>query len=150
MPLQDPRDLPRVPGHLKRHPIIGPKTPGKQLDLLRLGIDPASRANPAILHDRDLTEIQVHIQPDRSHDSPCPGHPTLTRAEPEQQPSRSIFMPRQAVVSPFYMALTLTPPHDSENVAPSPEPAEGWRCTTMQAITVAAATIASAMYGNSL
>jgi hypothetical protein len=49
-----------------------------------------------------------------------------------------------------YMPLTLTSPHDSENVVPSPEPVDGWRCTTRRAITVAAATIVSAMYGNSL
>ena len=42
------------------------------------------------------------------------------------------------------------PSHDSENVVPSPAPVDGWRWTTMQAITAATATIASAMYGNSL
>ena len=69
MRLQDPRDLPRVPGHLKRHPVLWAKAPGEQLDLLRLGLDPASRTNLAILHDRDLAEIPVHIQPHRSHRS---------------------------------------------------------------------------------
>ena len=38
-----------------------------------------------------------------------------------------------------------TPPHRSENVVPSLEPVDGWRCTVMQAITPAAATVASAM-----
>jgi hypothetical protein len=33
---------------------------------------------------------------------------------------------------------------------PSPAPVRGWRCTTRQAITAAAATIASAMKGNAL
>src|SRR5664280_550343 len=37
-----------------------------------------------------------------------------------------------------------------ENAVPSPVPVRGWRCTTMQAITAATATIASAMNGNSL
>ena len=42
-------------------------------------------------------------------------------------------------------ALTArTASHDSGNAAPSPEPADGWRCTTTQAMTLAAATIASA------
>ena len=68
MRVQDPRDLPRVPSHLKRHPIIRAQAPREQLDLLRLGIDPPSRANLAVLNDRDLTEIQVHIQPNRPHD----------------------------------------------------------------------------------
>ena len=67
MPLEDPRDLPRVPRHLESRPIIGPKTRREQLDLLRLGLDPPGRANLAILDDRDLTAIQIHIQPDRSH-----------------------------------------------------------------------------------
>ncbi|HYM54380.1 MAG TPA: hypothetical protein VES97_03400, partial [Solirubrobacteraceae bacterium] len=72
MPLDDPRDLPRVPSHLQRHPIIRPQTRREQLDLLRLGLDPPSKANLAILNNRDLTEIQVHIQPDSSHHTlPC-------------------------------------------------------------------------------
>ena len=37
-----------------------------------------------------------------------------------------------------------------QRVVPSPEPVDGWRRTVRQAITVAAATVASAMYGNSL
>jgi hypothetical protein len=62
--LDQPRDLPRVPRHLKRHPIIRGKALSEQLDLLRLGLDSTGRAEHAILDDRDLTEIQMHIQRD--------------------------------------------------------------------------------------
>ena len=64
MRLDSPRDLPRVPRHLEHHPIIWAKARGEQLDLLGLGLDAAGRANLTILDDRDLTEIQVHIQRD--------------------------------------------------------------------------------------
>ena len=47
-------------------------------------------------------------------------------------------------------ACVWTPGHTSESVDPSPEPVDGWRCTTKQAIMAATATIASAMNGNSL
>jgi hypothetical protein len=62
------------PHHLKRNAIIWAQTPGEQLNLLRLGVDPPSGANLTILNDRDLTEIQVHIQRDRPPDY---RHPVL-------------------------------------------------------------------------
>jgi len=62
--LDQPRDLPRVARHLKRHPIIRGKAPREQLDLLWLGLDPTGRAKLTILDDRDLAEIQMHIQRD--------------------------------------------------------------------------------------
>jgi hypothetical protein len=65
--LNQPRDLPGVPRHLQRHSIIRPKARGEQLDLLGLGLDPASRAYLTILDDRDLAEIQVHAQRHRPH-----------------------------------------------------------------------------------
>jgi len=40
--------------------------------------------------------------------------------------------------------------HDPEATAPSPAPVPGRWCTTMHAITTAAAPMASAMYGNAL
>ena len=42
----------------------GAKAPREQLDLLGLSLDPTGRAELTILDDRDLTEIQVHIQRD--------------------------------------------------------------------------------------
>ena len=131
----------------------GPRLRGEQLDLLGLGLDPTSRANLTILDDRDLTEIQMHIQPDRSHhnlltlssnrtgdavgkrhrrirarsatgqvagaanekpglkqhpssnepacptcvlpESPCPGHPTLTRPSQNNSPQESFSCPEK-------------------------------------------------------
>ncbi len=69
MTFDQARDLPRVPRHLKRHPIIRAKALSEQLDLLRLGLDPPRGTNLPLLNDRYLTEIQVHIQPDRSHNN---------------------------------------------------------------------------------
>jgi hypothetical protein len=66
MPLQD-RAISPVPCHLKRHPIIRTEASGEQRYLLRLGLDPTRGANLTILDDRDLTEIQMNVQPDRSH-----------------------------------------------------------------------------------
>jgi hypothetical protein len=62
--LDQARDLPRVPRHLERHPIIRAKAPGEQLDLLWLGLDPTGRVKLTILDDGDLAEIQMHIQRD--------------------------------------------------------------------------------------
>jgi len=38
--LDQPRDLPGVAGHLKRHFVVGAEASREQLDLLRLGLDP--------------------------------------------------------------------------------------------------------------
>jgi hypothetical protein len=65
--LQDARDLPRVRSDLERDPIIGRQAMSEQLDLIRFGLDPPSRAHFAVLADRDLAEIQVHVQPHISH-----------------------------------------------------------------------------------
>src|SRR5215218_8620864 len=64
--LEDPRDLPRAPRHLQRHPIARRKTRREQLKPLRRRRDPTSRAQRAALDDRDLAEIAVHVQADRS------------------------------------------------------------------------------------
>ena len=66
MRLQDPRDLPGAPGHLQSDPIIRAQALRKQLQLLRRSLDPARRAHSPRLDDRDLAELQVHVQPDRS------------------------------------------------------------------------------------
>ena len=66
--LEDPRDLPRAPGHLQRHPILPAKTRGEQLKPLRRRLDATRRAHHTSLRDRDLAEIAMHIQPDRSAD----------------------------------------------------------------------------------
>jgi hypothetical protein len=62
--LEQPRDLPRVPRDLERDPVIRAKALSEQLDLTGLGLDPTRRAELTILDDRDLAEIQVHIQRD--------------------------------------------------------------------------------------
>ena len=59
--LKDPRDLPRVAGHLKRDPIIGARALREQLEPLRPRLDPTGRAHRTVLRDRDLTEIQMHV-----------------------------------------------------------------------------------------
>jgi len=65
--LDDPRDLPRVPGHLKRDPILRAQAGGEQLQPLRRGRDPSARAKLTILDERDLTEIEMNVQRDRPH-----------------------------------------------------------------------------------
>jgi hypothetical protein len=62
------RAISHAPRYLERHPIIRPKAPREQLDLLGLGFDSTGGADLTILDDRDLTEIQVHVQRDRPHD----------------------------------------------------------------------------------
>jgi hypothetical protein len=65
--LDDPRDLPRVPAHLQDHPIVGAQARREQLQHLRARRDPARRPYRARLGDRHLTEVAMHIQPDRPH-----------------------------------------------------------------------------------
>ena len=65
--LDDPRDLPRVAGHLQRHPIARAEALREQLQRLRRRLDPARRADLAGLDDRDLAEVAMHVQPDRPH-----------------------------------------------------------------------------------
>jgi len=65
---KDPRDLPRAARHLERHPILWVKARAKQLQLFWCRVDPTCRAHLTILRDRDLTEIAVHVQPNRSTD----------------------------------------------------------------------------------
>jgi hypothetical protein len=66
--LQDPRDLPRAAAHLERDPIPRIKARAEQLQLVGRRLDPTTGAHLTILRDRDLTEIAVHIQPDRPTD----------------------------------------------------------------------------------
>jgi hypothetical protein len=66
--LQQPRDLPSAASHLERHPIVRAQAPREQLERLRGRLDPTRRAHRAVLRDRDLTEIAVHVQPDRPAD----------------------------------------------------------------------------------
>ena len=65
--LEDPRDLPRVRGDLERDPIIRRQAFREQLKALGRGLDSTGRAHRAVLADRDLAEIEMHIQPDVSH-----------------------------------------------------------------------------------
>ena len=64
-----------LPGELVNKlsdPVIRAQAGCKQLDLLGLGLDPPRRAKLAILDDRDLTEIQVHVQRHRPHRNHLP------------------------------------------------------------------------------
>ena len=65
--LEDPRDLPRVAGHLEHHPIARAQALREQLQRLRRRLDPARRTDLARLHDRDLAEVAVNVQPNASH-----------------------------------------------------------------------------------
>ena len=65
--LEDPRDLPRVRCHLQRHTVIRREALSEQLKTLGRGLDPPGRADAPALADRDLAEIQMHVQPDSSH-----------------------------------------------------------------------------------
>jgi hypothetical protein len=65
--LEDPRDLPRVAGHLKHHLIACAETLREQLERRRRRLDPARRTDFARLDDRDLTEIAVDVQPNAPH-----------------------------------------------------------------------------------
>jgi hypothetical protein len=68
--LEDPGDLPSTAGHLQRHPILGPEASGEQLEHVRRRLDPPRRPHRPRLADRDLAEIAMHVQPDRSTDRP--------------------------------------------------------------------------------
>jgi hypothetical protein len=63
---QDPRDLPRGAGHLQRHPVARAQARREQLQRLGCRSDPPRGSHLPGLPDSDLTEIAVHIQPDRS------------------------------------------------------------------------------------
>jgi len=65
--LEDARDLPRVRGDLERDAIVRRQAFREQLKALGRGLDSAGRAHRAVLADRDLAEIEMHIQPDVSH-----------------------------------------------------------------------------------
>jgi hypothetical protein len=71
MRLDDPRDLPHVAGGLQRDPVTWLEVPREQLKRLGSSLDPAGRAHPTTIDDRDLAEIAMHIQRSRSH------HPSL-------------------------------------------------------------------------
>ena len=65
--LDDPGDRDRVPGRLKHHLIILVKALREQLERGRRRLDPASTADLATLHNRDLAEVAMHIKPDKTH-----------------------------------------------------------------------------------
>jgi hypothetical protein len=67
VPLQNPRDLPRVAGHLEHHPIARAEALREQLERRRRRLDPARRTELARLGNRDLAEIPVDIQPNAPH-----------------------------------------------------------------------------------
>jgi hypothetical protein len=65
--LDDAGDLPCVAGHLKRHPIVGPQAASEQLERRRGRLDPPRGGDLTALYERDLAEVAVNIQSDRSH-----------------------------------------------------------------------------------
>src|SRR3954454_18710966 len=67
MRLDDPRDLPRVAGDLQHHLIIRAQALREHLQHVRPGRYPPRRPNLTGLGNRDLTEVAVHVQPDRPH-----------------------------------------------------------------------------------
>jgi hypothetical protein len=69
---EDPGDLARVAGDLKRDPIARRQTRREQLQRLRRRLNPADHAHPAGLRDRDHTEVAMRIDPDRSGHNPPP------------------------------------------------------------------------------
>ena len=64
MRLQQPDNLPRATRHLQRHPIGRQQTLRQRLDPLRSRRHPAGRVHLALLADRDLDEVEMHIQAD--------------------------------------------------------------------------------------
>jgi hypothetical protein len=64
--LQQPRDRQRVASRLQRDLIVGIKTVRQDLQALRSAGHAASAAHPALLNDRDLAEVEMHIQPDET------------------------------------------------------------------------------------
>jgi hypothetical protein len=65
--LEDARDRQRGLARLERHLIVGCEALGEELELLGLGLDPSGQPQPGLVFDRDLAEITMHIQRDRSH-----------------------------------------------------------------------------------
>jgi hypothetical protein len=63
----DPRRLPGVARYLERHLVVSAEAPGKELQRLGGHLDPPRRADLAALGDRDLGEVTVDIETDRSH-----------------------------------------------------------------------------------
>src|SRR5919204_5845335 len=67
MRLEDPRDRPRVAGHLQRDPIARIEARREQLQRLRPRRNATRRAHPALRDDRHLAEVAMDIQRYRSH-----------------------------------------------------------------------------------
>jgi hypothetical protein len=68
--LEDARNLPRASRHLERHAICGREALREELECLGRRLDPPRRGDPGLLDDRDLAEVAVDVQPDRSHQFP--------------------------------------------------------------------------------
>ena len=69
MRLQDPHDRERVAGRLEGDGVAGPEPAGERLDLGRCGADPAGGPHQSLLGDRDLAEVAMDVQADRTHGS---------------------------------------------------------------------------------
>jgi hypothetical protein len=59
--------LERRSGRLERHLVVGRQASGEALELLGAGLDPPGRAQLGAVLDRDLAEVAVDVQGDRSH-----------------------------------------------------------------------------------
>jgi hypothetical protein len=65
MRLQQPGDLQRIPSRLQRHMIVSSEGPDQDPDPAGLLCTRPAERTPAVLADRDLAEIEMHIQTDK-------------------------------------------------------------------------------------
>jgi hypothetical protein len=65
--LEDAGDRHRAPCRLERDLVIRAEALRKQLELRAPGPDPPRRAHPALLRDRHLAKLAMHVQADVSH-----------------------------------------------------------------------------------
>lgn len=99
---EDPRDRKRAAGRLHHDAVCRRRALRERLKLLGRRRDLAHRARPPAASDRDLTEVAMHIQPDRpAHHTPpvsmttqlgerwTKRHPVPERADPTTQAGRS-------------------------------------------------------------
>src|SRR5262249_54493232 len=75
--LDQPGDHQRIASCLHADHVCAPQRPAERDNLAPTSLHPRMAADPTALKDRNLTEIAVHIQTDRTHHSP----PWLKRLE---------------------------------------------------------------------
>jgi hypothetical protein len=82
--LQDARDLPRVAGDLQRHLVIDDQAGREHLQRFRRRVHAPARDEHALLEDRDLAEVAMHVQSDVTH-AHLHHQPRHRRGEPAGQ-----------------------------------------------------------------